>query len=892
MKMFCVISHTHWDREWYMPLESMKLRLCDLIDRCLRILDEQPDYIFHLDAQTVVLEDYLDIRPGKRETLQKYISEGRLMVGPWYLQNDYYLTSGESTVRNLLEGRRLARSFGRCDNVGYAPDQFGNISQLPQILKGFGIDNFIFGRGLDTTRPDGSVMPSEFIWEGADGTRALAVHMRYWYNNAQHFPPEPDKAPIMLETNEKLFDGVALTPYLLLMNGVDHTEAQPDLLPILDMLRAQLPADKTVMQDRLCDYIQRVKAYIKENSVELPVHKGELRQAGDSVLKGTLSSRVYLKQANVRAQTMLENRLEPLYAMLELAGAKGAYSTDHFRYMWKQLMRNHPHDSICGCSRDEVHAHMEDNYWRLETTSEDMLERGMKIAAGHLDLPGRTKDNYLIAVANTTQAPCAGVAELTVDMPKEDGAAGIAITDGEGHPAEFVVLSKKDAVRDGFSPLNLPGNFPVDRYRIALRTGTVAPFAVKGFVVNGVQEANALAVPAASGTAIENAYLRVEADEAGRVSILDKATGRRLEDALEIEDTADRGDSYLYFGDESAPLYGRDFPAEVKLARSDALVQELTITRRMQLPACYDFERRCRSEETKENAVCLTLRLKADTPRLEIDTRIDNASREHRMRLLVRTGVETDTILADIPFDIVGHTDADHGVTTSKVVPNSTFAALEDAKGGVAVLTEGTQEVEHLQESRTLAFTLVRATGVISRDLQTLRMTGGDQWVCPGNQCLRTLAGRFALKAYDGRAAEAGIPIDSVQFRAGLSVLYTSSDETKFMRGRAAVQDSRLEGFYFLPDPYEGVKIPDNAPLLDLDAGKGMLVTALKKTEDGRSLLLRTVNLSEKPAGMTLKTAGSLFAAEMDEMTGAFLGSQAALSAGPKQIVNVRVQTR
>ena len=178
MKLFCVISHTHWDREWYMPLESMKLRLCDLIDRCLVILDEQPEYIFHLDAQTVVLEDYLDIRPEMRDKLRKYISEERLMVGPWYLQNDYYLTSGESTVRNLLEGRRIAEAFGHCDTVGYAPDQFGNISQLPQILKGFGIDNFIFGRGLDTRRPDGSVMPSEFIWEGADGTQALAVPMR------------------------------------------------------------------------------------------------------------------------------------------------------------------------------------------------------------------------------------------------------------------------------------------------------------------------------------------------------------------------------------------------------------------------------------------------------------------------------------------------------------------------------------------------------------------------------------------------------------------------------------------------------------------------------------------------------------------------------------------
>lgn len=133
-------------------------------------------------------------------------------------------------------------------------------------------------------------------------------------------------------------------------------------------------------------------------------------------------------------------------------------------------------------------------------------------------------------------------------------------------------------------------------------------------MVNGVQEANSLAVSEKSGRVIENAYLRVEADEAGRVSVLDKATGRRLEDAFELEDTADQGDSYLYYEGAGAPIYGRDFPAEVKLVRSDALVQELAVTRRMQLPARYDFDRRCRTEETKETVVSLTLRLKADTP--------------------------------------------------------------------------------------------------------------------------------------------------------------------------------------------------------------------------------------------------------------------------------------
>ena len=148
MKYFCVVSHTHWDREWYMPLEWFKLKLVDLIDHLLATLEKYPAYIFHLDAQTVVLEDYLEYRPSRRETLRRYITEGRLVVGPWYLQNDFYLTSGESTIRNLLEGRRIAASFGNCGKVGYAADQFGNISQLPQILNNFGLDNFVFGRGL------------------------------------------------------------------------------------------------------------------------------------------------------------------------------------------------------------------------------------------------------------------------------------------------------------------------------------------------------------------------------------------------------------------------------------------------------------------------------------------------------------------------------------------------------------------------------------------------------------------------------------------------------------------------------------------------------------------------------------------------------------------------
>ena len=147
MKKFLVISHTHWDREWYMPFALFRQKLVDLIERLLEIIEKDPDYIFHLDAQTVVLEDYLEIHPERREILEKYITSGNIRVGPWYLQNDFYLSSGEATVRNLQLGRELANAFGRCGKVGYMPDQFGLVSQIPQIFAGFGIDRFLFGRG-------------------------------------------------------------------------------------------------------------------------------------------------------------------------------------------------------------------------------------------------------------------------------------------------------------------------------------------------------------------------------------------------------------------------------------------------------------------------------------------------------------------------------------------------------------------------------------------------------------------------------------------------------------------------------------------------------------------------------------------------------------------------
>ncbi|MBR4881210.1 MAG: hypothetical protein IKU19_04710, partial [Clostridia bacterium] len=481
-KVFCVISHTHWDREWYMPLEQFRHRLLDLMDRLLEILGTQPEYIFHLDAQTVVLEDYLAVRPSKREELKEYISRRRLMVGPFYLQNDFYLTSGESTIRNLLEGQKLCSEFGGSAKVGYAADQFGNISQLPQILRDFGIDNFVFGRGFSQTEVDaeGNTVPkktpTEFIWQGADGTEVLAIHMRHWYNNAQRFSADIDKAERYLrKIVEPYNDELTATPYILLMNGVDHLEAQADVREIIDSLWKRLDKNEHIAQYNLDDYIDAVKSYIDDNNIELQRVSGELRcDAGITTLAGTLSSRAYLKSANVKAETMLENRIEPLYAMLECYGMKGIYPHDRLVYAWKNLIRNHPHDSICGCSTDALHRHMENRYEELKEFTDEMLRRGLLCACEHTELIHRGgESDYIITVANTIATTLCGAVEVTLKMLTSDDMECFGIYGAEGKAAEFCVLSKTRRDTVVYSPVNLPGKQEVYEYKLLLDAGEV-----------------------------------------------------------------------------------------------------------------------------------------------------------------------------------------------------------------------------------------------------------------------------------------------------------------------------------------------------------------------------------------------------------------------------------
>jgi len=177
-----VVSHTHWDREWYLPYHRFRVSLVRVVDQVLDALDNDESFEhFLLDGQAVVLEDYLEVRPEEAERIVTLVRRGALSLGPWYVLPDEFLVSGEATARNLLIGHAVAAKFGPVQNAGYMPDSFGHIEQMPQLLRRAGIDSFIYTRGNGDELEE---LGLEYLWRAPDGSEVLAINQWGGYCNA------------------------------------------------------------------------------------------------------------------------------------------------------------------------------------------------------------------------------------------------------------------------------------------------------------------------------------------------------------------------------------------------------------------------------------------------------------------------------------------------------------------------------------------------------------------------------------------------------------------------------------------------------------------------------------------------------------------------------------
>ena len=884
-RVLYVVSHTHWDREWHAPLQRFRLRLVELLDHLLTILEHEPAFAhFHLDSQTIVLEDYLEVYPQRESDLRRWIGSGRIAVGPWYVLSDTFLTSGEATIRNLLLGRRQAERFGRVGSIGYLPDQFGNIGQLPQILRSFGIADAVVGRGVSAAD-----VPIEFTWVAPDGSTVLCSLLHGWYNNAQRLAPVPRTAAGQLRAAAAHLRPLARSSALLLMNGVDHLEPQEDLAPILEAAAPLLAPDR-VEHAGLADYFAAVRADLGAAAEATggsfagrPIaFRGELRQQWHrhAVLNGTLSARMYLKLANHRCQLALERQAEPWIAIAGLLGEavpRGPLAT-----AWRYLMQNHPHDSICGCSADAVHQDMEARFRHVDQIATELIRRarlqvGRRIRAALPD--GTAPDGaarVAFAVFNDAAQPRDGLCATDIDFAPggsggrlrlRDAATGAVVPCAVLHrgPGRFLVADPAELPRarrsDRFRVRLLARDLPGFGYRTLLAERLPGPPFSYGSEQPPRDAGLAVRWPSEDGGAggrNRHLDLRIAAD--GSFSLRLAAENGAPEQVFSglglLLDDGEAGDSYLHAPPAAdRVICGFDGAPRIELAAFGPDWFEWSISGTMRLPASLDPERQGRVAETVAIPVALRLTLVRDARRLDLEVRLDNRARDHRLRILFPAGVQAPVARAAGQFDVVTRPTAlrpDWEALGNH--PAEQWVDLSIAGRGLAVLLDGTPEygVEPGEGGQALAVTLLRCTDVLGDN------PGFDP--VPGAQCAGPITMRFGLVPHRGDLADADLyaasaafqlPPVAVQLDAPLQLRrYRSSPLPEAVAGDA---DTPVHNRFLAPEP--AADLPPVHGFLEWDA-KGAVFSALKPAESGQGVIVRafhpgdgaaTVRISLRP---------------------------------------------
>ncbi len=899
-KEYCVISHTHWDREWYFSFEQFRYRLVKLIDNLLDIMESDPNFVFHLDAQTIVLEDYLKIKPQEKEHLKKYIKEGRIIVGPWYVQNDFYLTDGEATIRNLIVGTKIANEFGACGTTGYIPDQFGNISQLPQIYNQFGIKNCLVGRGYSFySRNENDELvrrmtPPEFYWRGKDGSEVFTVRFTTWYNNAQRFSETTEKNIKLIEHIEDLYQGTARNPYYLLMNGVDHLEAQENLTEVLKNTNEEMK-DGVIKQVTMQEFADNAENYFKENNIEIEEWIGELREGNDyDILKGTLSARVYLKVANTKSQNKIENVVEPLYVMAEAMGFKNIYPTDYLEYLWKLLIENHPHDSICGCSIDAVHRNMMDRTARFNELADELTNDVLGVLTAHVTRDGVTDKDYVVTVWNTSEMTLSGTANVEFNFPVEERFDNFVIIDENGKEVMYDIIRKDSYDMKTTSPINLPGQIDCDSYLVKLAIDEIEPMSYRTFTVKraeGVCEKIFAMETPATDISLENNRFIVTVNEMGEVAVTDKQQGKTYANCLRLEDVGELGHSYVHHDvEKDVPITTDGIKPEIAMLKDTEIEKSCVIRYKLDLPEHLDNITLQRSKETAENTVEIKLSLIEGEPWVDIECTVDNRSKDHRLRMLFDTGLSTDFTTSLIPFDTILRDRRDILKRVANgTQPNSGLIHIEENGLGIGIMNEGLYEYEHLLGDKgTVAVTLIRSVGMISnlKDRNQRNAMRNTE-----SQCIGTYTFHLGLSFANGEAQDqvSELVRTTKYFQNGLIGYFQPYSERKFTGGRPQVQDTDIAELFFREDKYNDVTLGKSGKLFEV-MGDAMTVSAVKQSENGELMLVRAYNTSDNEADFSVKLykdAEKAYRLTMSEEVTDELALNETINVKPREVVTI-----
>lgn len=864
-RVFHIISNTHWDREWRFPFQVNRQMLVDMIDRVIEILENEPNYrAFHLDSQSIVIEDYLEIKPQNRERISKLVKAKRLFIGPWYVLPDEFQVGGENLIRNLLIGHKICNELGRVSKTGYSPFSWGQVSQLPQIYSNFGIDFVMFYRGINSLDSP----KAEFLWEGADGTRVIASKFStmprynfyfYIYRPVlfNEFPSDikfnwkrqsllfhfadPNfykrdylnikpadtyfEENIKLQVEKIIQDQVEdfTTPNVIWMEGHDSSGPHLGTIKIIEDIKKNFP-DLKIIHSTLENYAEAIKQTIDISKLKLV--NGERRSTQFDLRDGnlwgyTISSRMDLKIKNFDCERWLQFYAEPFY---NFASILGLNSTDKYlEIAWKLLVQNSSHDSIGGCSLDDVHTDMINRYKQIKEISNGIFSKAIQflLSNGNAIHKKNSQENYL-TVFNPTSYERNEVVPFVIDIPVEYSKKSFQIFDFNGQEFEIQISKIVNCKPVLEQMIDRPMYVEVKRYFGYAKLESIPPFGYKTFsIIPSNSKPNVMKIVKKKHRKIilENDYLKVIINKNGTFDLIDKSNKKKFSQLGYFYDEGESGHAWVHKPERPIVTTLRSVP-KVKIIENGNLLAKISITHKFKIP---DRKMTIMSgRNIKVNGsiipIELILSLSKSSKRVDIEINLKNTVENHRLRILFPSGINTDIHYGEGQFDVVKRSikriDSTNWIELPMYdFPLHNFVDVNDGQAGLAILVDGLKEYEVFEDKkRTIAITLLRSFSYVIAPSSV-----EDFSEMKGSQCLGYHQFRLSIYPHKNNWDEGIVFPEAIKFNNPLSLVETNN-----------ITDVNLK-----PVSYLQLK-PDN-----------LIFSCFKKSEDNQAFILRIYNPTE-----------------------------------------------
>lgn len=863
-----VISHTHWDRAWYMPFELFRLRLVQLTKKLLDLLERDRRYKFNFDGQTITVEDYLQICPQDKPRIEKFVKSKRLHIGPFYCLPDHFIVTGESIIRNVMIGVKQAKALGYCQMEGALSDIFGHPSQTPQIMAGLGVKSVVVARGWTKEQLEKSLVQR---WVAPDGKTSILLYLmaaggyaNMYFFGIEHidpatFPtPPPDGDVWSADIAEKQLKEVMAqylkvggTGQLFIGNGVDHQEAQPQAPEIIALLNKRKLGIRLVHST----YEDMMNA-VRSEKRRWPIHEGPLSECS---LNATLTSRVYLKTDYASITGRTEMLTESLLACADVFGeghrffreyghsgytlnpgqnwaAFPYYPAGQMEYLWKLLLQNSPHDDICGCSVDATHVDMENRFKRAREITEYLRNDALIVMAGRAteNLP----DSKHPALVAFNPHPFAVQDRLTARVFLEGVTAAkhLEIVDVHGKPVPFVVDSAE--VTD-FHPWD--GNdwqkAPVKALSVKISIlPELKPCAFATFSIKTTGSAKKAGVSRplvrmfGRNAVFENVHQKITVHPNGSFDVLDKETKKLCTGMGLLEDIEDVGDSYTSrrFDTPSRPVTSRDVKGKLRIVKSDAFSTIIEVNMKLALPRSATPDKKGRNKQTVVCPVIVRHEIPHHRKGGRLTVIVDNKAKDHELYMMFAPGIKADTFSYDTKFDWRSY-------RVGEPVPRIDSCAMVSAgKNAFGLITDCPTLLQSRRDANGAAVfgvSLVRCVGIVAG------IVPNELWRADEAQCIRTIT--RTLEWVTGTPA--AVRTHCLQTRRTMIAPAQLLPITPWVKNRYLERE-----FTKLPVP--------TGPIIDIE-GCDVHLSCWKKSEDSTGWVVRVYSLSDKPGECRIRLA-------------------------------------